>query len=70
MQYRTGDTAAHRGVYHSNCKCSEERVVRPGERLPTCPTCERPVTWLYTRSPSREEAQRPGTLSDERPTST
>jgi hypothetical protein len=56
MRHDTGEIAKHRGVYHSNCKCRAEHVIRRGDQFPACPACKRPVTWLYTRSPIGSES--------------
>ena len=50
MRHQSGELAPSRGVYHSNCRCRSEWRVRRGDTFPSCPTCQRPVTWLFTRA--------------------
>jgi hypothetical protein len=59
VQHRTGETAQARGIYHSNCRCRTETRVRHSDRFPVCPTCQKPVTWLFTRSSYPNEDPRP-----------
>jgi hypothetical protein len=56
VQHNSGETAKHRGVYHSNCKCRVELAIRRGDPFPACPTCRKAVLWLYTRSPMGTES--------------
>jgi hypothetical protein len=59
MRHNTGEVAQQRGVYHSNCRCRAETRIRRGDSFPLCGTCEKAVTWLFTRSPMSEESGPP-----------
>ncbi len=47
----TGSRCARAGIYRAGCHPKELEAFLPGDRLPTCPRCDRATHWRLAEHP-------------------
>lgn len=45
---RKGDMSERDGYYRATC-CNRERVIRRGQKFPSCTTCRKLTRWTFIR---------------------
>lgn len=56
---RKGDMSERDGYYRTTC-CNRERVIRRGQKFPSCEACRKLTRWTFIRPLNHGEAAQAG----------